>query len=294
MISSLLPLLSQSSRTSFSIHWSPPTWTNLRGLINRAKKKRSRDKNSGGSVTSCHRLIPFQLIAKLLKITSILLKKDESALLQSHWGNRREYRCLSFKVEVRSMGYRTETRCLWVLVVVFICVGVAWSQEDCTLRTEDICSNYTDVGACNQTSGLCECNETLSCFRYDNSTNFCRLGSVCYSYDSTTEQCRFGRRSRLTALLLSIFLINFGAANFYIEQYQYAVPQIVLGLLLCVFQFGSCAVAGTRDNETSYPCIICCSINSVLSLLFLAWWIADLVIFALNSRLDGLGCPLET
>ena len=177
------------------------------------------------------------------------------------------------------------------MVVLFMCVGVVWSQQDCTLRTDDICSNYTDVGACDQTSGLCECNDTLPCFSYDNLTNFCRLGSTCYSYDS---QCRFGRRSRLTALLLSIFLINFGAANFYIEQYQFAVPQIVLGLLLCVFQFGSCAVAGTRDKETSYPCIICCGINSVLSLLFLAWWIADLVIFAMNSRLDGVGCPLET
>ena len=106
------------------------------------------------------------------------------------------------------------------------------------------------------------------------------------------ERCRKGTKSRTVAILLSVFLINFGAANFYIERYELAIPQIILGLFLCFFQFGSCAIAASRDDDTSKPCIICCSINSLISLLFLAWWIADLVIFVTNDRTSRDGCPL--
>jgi len=193
---------------------------------------------------------------------------------------------------VCAMGGHAGSQCL-CLAAVFLCVGVVWSQPSCATRAGNQCSNFTNVGECNATSGMCDCNQTLTCFVYDNVSNFCQLGSRCYSYNEEMEECRLGRKSRTTALLLSIFLINFGAANFYIEQYQYAVPQIVLGLLLCFFQVASCGVAKTRDEETSYACIICCSINSVFSLLFLAWWIADLVIFATNTRPDGEGCALE-
>lgn len=152
------------------------------------------------------------------------------------------------------------------------------------------------VGECNTTTGNCSCqitsNTSLSlndCFFQNYTANICQVRK-CYFYQPDGT-CTQGNR-RIVALLLSIFLINFGAANFYIERYDLAIVQIILGLALCVFQFGSCAVAGTRDGETTPPCIICCSINSVLSLLFLAWWLADLVIFATNSRLDGNKCPL--
>lgn len=170
--------------------------------------------------------------------------------------------------------------------------GQTFDPNNCSSRTEMSCNlmNLT-IGECNLTSGICSCNESVlgDCFRL--SDNYC-VESPCYSYQVVDGTCRKGRRSKTVAILLSVFLINFGAANFYIEQYALAIPQIILGLVLCIFQFGSCAVAGTRDGETSVPCIVCCSINTVVSLLFLSWWIADLVIFATDMRLDGSGCPL--
>ena len=39
----------------------------------------------------------------------------------------------------------------------------------------------------------------------------------------------------------------------------------------------------------SLPLLI---IGVVLALIVLAWWIADMVIFANNDRTDGNGCPL--
>ena len=143
------------------------------------------------------------------------------------------------------------------------------------------------------TTGVCSCNSTLPSDCFEVSGGVCSL-TKCGEYTNTTEECRLGRRSKTTALLLSIFLINFGAANFYVAQYAYAIPQIIIGLLLCVFQIGSCAATCARSDKekTSIPCFLCCSINSVLSLTIFAWWIADIVIFATDKRTDGDGCPL--
>lgn len=40
---------------------------------------------------------------------------------------------------------------------------------------------------------------------------------------------------------------------------------------------------------------MCCVVVTILlcSFAMVAWWIADLVIFAQNGRLDGNGCALE-
>jgi hypothetical protein len=183
------------------------------------------------------------------------------------------------------------TSASFVLLLVAVTCLTVDPNGDCSLRPGLSCHmSDTSVGECNITTGICSCNQS-NCFVLNSSSNYCVDNpSPCYSYENGT--CYVGRRRRTVAIVLSIFLLNFGAANFYIERYALAIPQIILGLALCLFQFGSCAVAGSRDEDTSVPCIVCCSINSVISLTFLAWWIADLIIFATNSRPDGLNCPL--
>lgn len=193
-------------------------------------------------------------------------------------------------------GHSTNISLLWCVALLSLLAScLALSNPNCTFSRT--CSELGEgIGICNETTGLCSCNTSLpeGCFKLDNSTNLCVLEDCAVILENSTEICRVGNYSRTTALCLSIFLINFGAANFYIRQFAYAIPQIVLGLLICVVQFTSCGAAAARDDKTSPACIICCSINSVLSLTLFAWWIADLVIFALNSRLDGNGCPLYT
>lgn len=185
--------------------------------------------------------------------------------------------------------------CFTVLCFCTVFVNGQILESNCSSRPDFSCDllNLT-VGECDKTTGICSCNgsDFGDCFSLNRSTNYCEVSS-CYNLQEQGGTCKT-RRSRTVSILLSIFLINFGAANFYIERYEYAIPQIILGLALCLFQFGSCAAAKTnRDNETTIPCIVCCSINSVVSLLFFSWWIADLIIFATNMRLDGQKCPIN-
>ena len=103
-----------------------------------------------------------------------------------------------------------------------------------------ICYNDTDCGSpegvvkCNTTSRTCECLVTCYHLMPIGINGTCVLND-CTSLDDD-DRCRDGIKSRLTALLLSIFLINFGAANFYIERYELAAVQLFLGLLLCCVQ----------------------------------------------------------
>ena len=193
-------------------------------------------------------------------------------------------------------GYPTNASLLWCVALASLLAScVAESNVNCT--ETGTCSELGEgIGICDEATGNCSCNTSLpeGCFKMNASTNLCVLEECAVILENSTEICRVGNYSRTTALCLSIFLINFGAANFYIRQFAFAIPQIVLGLLLCVVQFTSCGAAAAREDKTSPLCIICCSVNSVLSLSLFVWWIVDLVIFALNSRLDGNGCPLYT
>ena len=95
------------------------------------------------------------------------------------------------------------------------------------------CVNDTDcmgVARCNVTNGECDC--LLGCMSEVNGE--CMLNE-CASLDDDNN-CRDGKYSRTTALLLSIFVISFGAANFYIERYELAAIQLFLGLFLCCVQ----------------------------------------------------------
>lgn len=169
-----------------------------------------------------------------------------------------------------------------------VCLGAGNCTEDSD------CSMTAGLGVCNET-GLCECNSSLplDCASFNATTGLCVL-EPCYVYVGGEQLCRRGIYSRTTALLLSIFLINFGAANFFIRRYILAAIQIILGLLLIALQFGSCGASCTRKETTSKLCIVCCISNSIISLIVFSWWIADLVFFATNTRLDGTDCPLYT
>ena len=191
-----------------------------------------------------------------------------------------------------------EKLCL-LFFLALLCAGT-YAQLNCTdpdySFVDCSCRNITGIGVCDEDNGMCNCsmgtgNSSTSCFSLSDTSNCCEV-EPCYKYNLVNEECVPQFKSRTTAILLSVFLINFGAANFYIERYDLAIPQIVLGFFLLFLQVGSCAVACMRDDETSIPCIVCCSLNSFISLLFLAWWIADLVILATNTRLDGNDCPL--
>lgn len=188
--------------------------------------------------------------------------------------------------------------------------------QGCT--NETACSTVPGVGVCE--NGTCACvpasdpsNNISRCFELTNSSSegfeicmetrrtfLCDQGAwtgpdhdCCFTYFA--PNCVQGRFSRLTALLLSVFLINFGAANFYIQRFDLAIPQLLIGLIACVFQIGACSercVNRDEDNKATKCCVFCCGFNAFFSCLLFAWWLADLIVFAINARPDGRGCSL--
>lgn len=193
-----------------------------------------------------------------------------------------------------SVGLGVTLLCV-TLLCVLVTSGCA-ADSNATDCRDHGCSIFDLVGECDETSGMCSCDvynntERIDCFH--DSNNFCQVRD-CWNFINSSGRCVETGKERKTALLLSIFLINFGAANFYIERYDLAVPQIILGLLICFFQCGSCALNSKRDENTSKLCIFCCSVNAFFSLFLFTWWIADIIIFATNTRDDGNGCSLIT
>lgn len=104
-------------------------------------------------------------------------------------------------------------------------------------NNETNCGQPNGVARCNVTTGMCECLRTCFNLTEREDGNFTCTINKCASLDDG-NQCRDGIKSRTAALLLSIFLINFGAANFYIERYELAAIQLFLGLILCCVQVG--------------------------------------------------------
>ena len=206
-------------------------------------------------------------------------------------------------------------------------VNIELRQISCLDSVQCLSEEFRNVSVpadvVNCTDGVCSCS---SCFTVTGGT--CTLRQ-CWRFENGS--CVDGRtRSQLTATLLSAFLSSVGAANFYIGRNDLAAGQLVLFLILVVaIAVGItvlCVCRSTRDKDDEETdeciaelccscccrdyspddgsegiltacCIIlsCCISVSVIVLAVLpviAWWIADLVIFATNQRVDENGCPL--
>ena len=146
-------------------------------------------------------------------------------------------------------------------------------------------------------NGVCLCT---SCFMKNESSNTCYVQPPCTDYNTITSSCVDTRQSQLTAFLLSLFLSWTGAANFYINQLALAIPQLLIGILACclgivmrIVRSVCCNKDGEDQNifQLLCFCAVCLPVL-IIPLIQLAWWIADLVIFVRNERLDGRGCPL--
>ena len=146
--------------------------------------------------------------------------------------------------------------------------------------------------------GECVCNE---CFHRSDEEENCSVDAPCWTYDTTENRCKDHRRSQQTAVILAAIVSCVGAANFYVARYECAVPQLLLiVVLICASSFGRVirCCSDDKKRETDQLCLWCSTIVAavlaVLALLaIIAWWIADVVIFVQNTRLDGSDCPLR-
>ena len=197
------------------------------------------------------------------------------------------------------------------LVVIYLFICCVSSAPNIEIRQNaPQCNNNSDcypvdfsanasipVAFVQCTGGRCSCSE---CFMRNDTSNRCYVDPPCTDYDPETLKCEDNRRKTLTAFLLTFFLVPTGAANFYIDRLDFAIPQLLLGVIYIFFQccvvpcLKSCAKSAQDDGETWKGILACCLCipYCLLAWLFFSWWIADLVIFGTNQRLDGDGCPL--
>ena len=153
-------------------------------------------------------------------------------------------------------------------------------------------------------SGNCVCRQ---CFELDSNVGRCRELAPCQTYNRNAFTCNDARRSQLVALLLSLFLSEVGAANFYIARNDLAGGQLAIFLMSFLVIFIAacpcCLLCCCKDEDGDRSAIgfiiyiIAIIVGTVIavicSLMILAWWIADLAIFVQNTRLDGQNCMLR-
>lgn len=158
-----------------------------------------------------------------------------------------------------------------------------------------------DLVSCQGSACVCR-----MCFELNPTSGICEQPNACWTYNSGTRSCDDRRKSQLIAFLLSFFLSYVGAANFYIERGDLAGGQLAAFLVIFLFSYvvfiPCCFICCCKDSESGLACGaiafgIIIAIGTILmlaaSLIMLAWWIADLVIFVENTRVDGMGCALS-
>ena len=193
---------------------------------------------------------------------------------------------------------------LCVLAFVAFAFSPAYGQQ-CNKETQCYPVGYVTGGVvvprtlinCSA-DGECVCRE---CFYFDEDEGNCAIDEPCQTYDTSDNSCSDHRRSQLVAVVLACVCSVFGAANFYIARYEYAVPQ--LGLLVCLIVasvFGRILQYFSEDKgrSTEKFCALCTTVTAavvaILALLtIIAWWLADIAIFVMNDRRDGDNCPLS-
>lgn len=142
--------------------------------------------------------------------------------------------------------------------------------------------------------GQCICHD---CFTLDSTINRCSLNPPCTNYDNYTHNCIDNRRSQLMAFLLASFLTISGAANFYIDRLEYAIPQLFIGITFTVLAcLAHCLKVALEENENQKLIFISWSVMGILLVIFglmlASWWLADLILFGTNKQVDGNGCQL--
>ncbi len=162
------------------------------------------------------------------------------------------------------------------LLIFSLCFLLTRSQQ---MDNKTIpCGNYTCVsgqGQCilNGTDYLCACSEYFDSYP-----------------QNATLQCNYRKKKQYIAFLLET-LLTYGAGHLYCENYQIAIPKLIYWVFCyCLFIYLRLLIKSKEDNNTTALII------SLLACLFLtimlAWQLADVIMYGLNSYNDGYDIQL--
>ena len=134
----------------------------------------------------------------------------------------------------------------------------------------------------------CACD---ACFSVNASSGRCRQAH-CFTYMDDT--CYDNRHKHFWAIVFSVFFTWTGVANFYINRLDLAIPQVAIGaviLVLTAAQFVHRQIL-KRKERGELTFYVCFAFAMLFCWAEIAWWVADVVVFATNTREDGSGCTL--
>lgn len=142
----------------------------------------------------------------------------------------------------------------------------------------------------NETALLNACNTASDC-NYNGYCSTDHTTCICFSdYDTynSNKQCNYHKYSQTTAFCLTFFFLPFGAGNWYTHRFDYAIPQLIIGIL--GMYFTGLVRASLQNNENpKVPHVI---ISRLTGLCLLGWWLADLIRYGKNEIPDDNGIYL--
>ena len=201
-------------------------------------------------------------------------------------------------------------RSAFLTLVTIVGISCVLSQSYCNTH-QNCTQTLLNTNATNQSVecilNRCQCTD---CFTFNDNTNSstdtCVLNAQCYKYAFSVGRCESTARRKLTALLLQVFIGVVGAANFYIGRIDLGMGQLFLFIILIILpgvtEIFHCrlesSLKGNSDNSKhQISLILIISILSIITIFVgsfvFTWWLADVIIFATNTRTDLNGCTLS-
>jgi hypothetical protein len=133
-------------------------------------------------------------------------------------------------------------------------------------------------------------NKGGTCNEYNNNF-YCTCSEKYATYPDDNEiLCNYERKRQLKAFLLELFL-TYGAGHFYVKNYKYAIPKLIVFIFLyCLFIFLRIVTKAKEENKTA-NLIIC--INAIICFIgMITWQLIDVFKFGYNKYKDGNGIEL--
>lgn len=157
---------------------------------------------------------------------------------------------------------------------VLLLIGLSLTKDSDVIQCTNSDGNNTEKYIDKQG----ECNEKGKVICYSKYTT--------YPEDSEVK-CNYERKRQIKALLLEL-LVTYGAGHFYMENYKYAIPKLIVFIFLYYLFIVLRVVSKAREENKTVNLSI--SISAIVCFLgMIAWQIVDVIKFAKDDYKDGNG-----
>ena len=195
-----------------------------------------------------------------------------------------------------------------IFIFILECINIEIKNENRKLVEEEEKTNNSDndeydlkkVVKFNCTNSLIDCSGNGNCSENGLKCN-CNSGYQTFyenyeDYLINKPRCNYKSKNQMTALLFSLFL-SFGSAHFYLGHSLIGIIQLLFFALIFIFNATFIVKLSIKhirklnraQVKTSFNLII---IMIILSILFLFWYLFDLIMIYMNIYRDSNNAKL--